>query len=166
VEQKWSVGTVAGSGVYSLDDGIGTLAKFAGLHVVVASADFKTAWVSQDSFGLGPNTVRKLTLVEGSADEWESSTPKWFSSSGDSELADPQGLVLGSNETELFVGEYGAVSLLNLKTKESTVLAGTRHRVGYKDGVGTHAFFEGVRHLALHKGGEMLAVSDSDNTVL
>jgi len=163
VEKKWAVGTVAGAGdngftlgrEESMADGIGSAAKFAELQDIVVSTDWKTAWTTQNSLGLDgkPNTVRKLSFVEGSDDEWESSTPEWVfpaaadgvmpyrrrslldhdemdgdSDGGDStssgfsgtQFADPKGLILVNNETELVIGEFGAVSPSTLNPQHST----------------------------------------------
>ena len=161
VLQTGRVTTLAGSGAYGYQDGVGTQAWFAGPIALALTPNGATLFVSD----FHTHRLRAIDVATRSVSTVAGvGSPSGADGVGVSAgFYNPQGLAISPSGRILYVADLHnyRVRSVDLASSTVTTLCGTRS--GRADGVATRAAFNRPRGLAITSDGSMLFVADFDN---
>lgn len=151
------VTTLAGSGKWKSEDGIGTGASFYRPRGVAISPDLNTLYVTDN----GTNVIRQIEIATGSVAT--PIGPGLMLGDKASKLQNPSGIFHDGDS--LYVADAGNNRILRIElaNMQASVLAGTG-QIGSADGEGEQATFRLPNGITLV--GDRLYISDSANNLL
>lgn len=153
------VTTLAGSGLSSSADGIGTMASFSSPMGICISLDASFALVTDYSSA----RVRRIEIATGAVTTLAGSSSGYEDGAGSSaKFHTPNGVAISPDASFALVTDGGnnRVRLLTIPTGAVTTMAGTGV-AGYMNGVGAAALFTFPLNVALSSDGSFALVTES-----